>query len=77
MSESVTIELQPWDHADGVRLRALEQQARAAGVVRLLLETGTAQPDAMRFYQREGYAQIDNFGPYVGEELSVCFAVDL
>ncbi|GIJ33278.1 Acetyltransferase (GNAT) family protein [Micromonospora sediminimaris] len=58
-------------------LRALEQAARDAGVRTLLLETGTAQPDAMRFYEREGYRRIDNFGPYQGEPLSVCYARDL
>ncbi|MFF5171590.1 GNAT family N-acetyltransferase [Micromonospora sp. NPDC000089] len=58
-------------------LRGLEDAARSAGVTRLLLETGTAQPDAMRFYEREGYHRIDNFGPYAGAELSVCYARDL
>ncbi|RKN49602.1 GNAT family N-acetyltransferase [Micromonospora endolithica] len=58
-------------------LRALEDAARAAGVGTLLLETGTAQPDAMRFYEREGYRRIENFGPYRGEPLSVCYARDL
>ncbi|WP_408631811.1 GNAT family N-acetyltransferase [Micromonospora palythoicola] len=58
-------------------LRALEQAAHDAGVRTLLLETGTAQPDAMRFYEREGYRRIDNFGPYRGEALSVCYARDL
>ncbi|NHC16167.1 GNAT family N-acetyltransferase [Motilibacter deserti] len=58
-------------------LRALEEQARAAGVGRLLLETGTAQPDAIRFYEREGYGRIEQFGAYVGSEISVCYARDL
>ncbi|SCL21735.1 Acetyltransferase (GNAT) family protein [Micromonospora pallida] len=58
-------------------LRALEHEARHRGVVKLLLETGTAQPDAMRFYEREGYDRIDNFGPYQGEALSVCYARQL
>ncbi len=58
-------------------LRALERQAVARGVRRLVLETGPAQPDAIRFYEREGYHRIDNFGPYVGEPLSVCYARSL
>ncbi|RIV36039.1 GNAT family N-acetyltransferase [Micromonospora radicis] len=58
-------------------LRALEEAARDTGVRTLLLETGTAQPDAMRFYEREGYRRIANFGPYRGEALSVCYARDL
>ncbi|WP_416903874.1 GNAT family N-acetyltransferase [Micromonospora echinospora] len=55
-------------------LHSLEHEARGRGVVNLLLETGTAQPDAMRFYEREGYHRIGNFGPYEGESLSVCYA---
>ena len=58
-------------------LHALEDAARHAGVRALLLETGTAQPDAMRFYEREGYHRIDNFGPYRGESLSVCYSREL
>ncbi|AXH36354.1 GNAT family N-acetyltransferase [Humibacter sp. BT305] len=58
-------------------LRALEDEARRLGASRLVLETGTAQPDAIRFYQREGYAPIPLFGSYVGSEISVCFGRDL
>ncbi|WP_432512900.1 GNAT family N-acetyltransferase [Kineococcus sp. SYSU DK001] len=58
-------------------LRAIEDEARALGVRRLLLETGTLQPEALRFYLREGYERIENFGPYAGEELSICCARDL
>lgn len=58
-------------------LRALEDHARGLGIARLLLETGTGQPDAIRFYQREGYEPIEAYGPYVGEPLSRCFARDL
>ncbi|VVJ15986.1 Histone acetyltransferase HPA2 and related acetyltransferases [Amycolatopsis camponoti] len=58
-------------------LRALEDHARDLGIPRLLLETGTGQPDAMRFYRREGYEPIEAYGPYAGEPLSRCFARDL
>ncbi|WP_103348280.1 GNAT family N-acetyltransferase [Amycolatopsis sp. CA-128772] len=58
-------------------LRALEDHARELGITRLLLETGTGQPDAIRFYQREGYEPIEAYGPYRGEPLSRCFARDL
>ncbi|GAA0288035.1 GNAT family N-acetyltransferase [Kineococcus aurantiacus] len=58
-------------------LRAVEAEARALGVRRLLLETGTLQPEALRFYLREGYERIENFGPYAGQELSICCARDL
>ena len=58
-------------------LRALEDHARRLGIARLLLETGTGQPDAIRFYQREGYEPIEAYGPYAGEPISRCFARDL
>jgi GNAT superfamily N-acetyltransferase len=54
-------------------LRALEDRARARGWNTLRLETGTAQPDAMRFYEREGYELIPNFGAYAGAPLSLCY----
>ncbi|GAB2958140.1 GNAT family N-acetyltransferase [Amycolatopsis acidiphila] len=58
-------------------LRELEARADRLGVATLKLETGTAQPDAIRFYEREGYRQIENFGPYQGEPLSRCYARQL
>ena len=58
-------------------LRALEEHARRAGVTRLLLETGTRQPEAIRFYEREGYLRVPNFGPYAGAPESVCYAREL
>jgi GNAT superfamily N-acetyltransferase len=54
-------------------LRALEAAARERGWTTLRLETGTAQPDAIRFYEREGYRRIPLFGGYAGSELSVCY----
>ena len=54
-------------------LRALESAAVERGWTTLRLETGTAQPDAQRFYEREGYRQIPSFGAYVGSNLSVCY----
>lgn len=54
-------------------LGALENDARARGWDRLVLETGDEQPDAIRFYEREGYELIPNFGYYVGEPLSKCY----
>ncbi len=54
-------------------LRTLEDDARARGWTRLVLETGDTMLPAQRFYAREGYAPIPLFGPYVGSDLSVCF----
>ncbi|MGW4485702.1 GNAT family N-acetyltransferase [Amycolatopsis sp. NPDC004368] len=55
-------------------LRALEDQATANGITRLLLETGVRQPDAMRFYEREGYEPIPAFGAYRSDPLARCYA---
>ena len=54
-------------------LRALEEAALTRGWTTLRLETGTEQPDAQRFYEREGYHRIPLYGPYAGSTLSVCF----
>lgn len=58
-------------------LRSLEAEAASLGLTELLLEPGTGQPDAMRFYEREGYAPIPNFGPYRDEPTSRCYARSL
>jgi GNAT superfamily N-acetyltransferase len=58
-------------------LRALENYARLHGVESLVLSTGVKQPDAIRFYEREGYQPIDGYGPYVGEPLARCFTLRL
>jgi len=54
-------------------LRRLEQFGHEAGWSRLVLETGLLQPDAIRFYTREGYTRIPNFGYYADSDDSVCF----
>ncbi|GIE27723.1 N-acetyltransferase [Actinoplanes italicus] len=54
-------------------LRALESAAVERGWTTIRLETGPAQPDAMRFYEREGYHEIPLFGPYTGSDVSVCY----
>lgn len=54
-------------------LRRLEQEARRRGWHRLVLETGTKQLAAVRFYEREGYASIPRFGYYVDSEWSLCY----
>jgi putative acetyltransferase len=58
-------------------LRRLEEFGRERRWARLVLETGDQQPDAIRFYTREGYEPIPRFGYYVDSEYSVCFAKPL
>jgi putative acetyltransferase len=58
-------------------LAELEATAAELGVTRLVLETGPRQPDAIALYEKHGYAAIPNFGPYINDPLSLCFAKDL
>jgi putative acetyltransferase len=54
-------------------LRALEDRARDRDWDRLVLETGDRLPEAIRFYEREGYTRIPNFGHYANSTLSLCY----
>ena len=58
-------------------LRTLEDDARARGWDRLVLETGDTMLPAQRFYAREGYSPIPLFGPYRWSDLSVCLGKSL
>ncbi|WP_328462294.1 GNAT family N-acetyltransferase [Actinoplanes sp. NBC_00393] len=68
--------VEPGSRGSGVStaiLHALEAAALDRGWTTIRLETGPAQPDAMRFYEREGYTEILPFGAYVGSDVSVCY----
>lgn len=41
---------------------ALERDAHAAGIERLVLETGPMQPEAIRLYRALGYTDTDGGG---------------
>ena len=61
-------------------LGAIEAVARQLGVNRLVLETGTRQPEAIALYSRAGFAEIPLFGEYADSphpELTLCMAKDL
>ena len=58
-------------------LERLEEYGREHGLSRLVLETGNRQPDAIRFYQRQGYTPVPKFGHYVDSAISLCFAKPL
>ncbi|MFI6993920.1 GNAT family N-acetyltransferase [Nonomuraea wenchangensis] len=58
-------------------LHVLEDHARRHGTASVVLSTGVKQPDAIRFYEREGYQPIDGYGPYAGEPLARCFTLEL
>ncbi|MFF4212476.1 GNAT family N-acetyltransferase [Streptomyces sp. NPDC001796] len=58
-------------------LAALEEDARAAGRTRMVLETGTKQPEAVALYTSSGYEPCAKFGYYRFYESSLCFAKPL
>ncbi|MGC7096890.1 GNAT family N-acetyltransferase [Amycolatopsis lurida] len=51
-------------------LAELERTALAAGRRRMVLETGTEQPEAIELYRSSGYLEMDGFGYYAHEETS-------
>ncbi|MFB7866347.1 MULTISPECIES: GNAT family N-acetyltransferase [unclassified Streptomyces] len=55
-------------------LAALEADARAAGRTRMVLETGTAQPEAIALYTSSGYEPCAKFGYYREYPNSRCYA---
>jgi GNAT superfamily N-acetyltransferase len=57
----------------GRLLAAAEALAQRLGAPRIYLETGTGQPEAIRFYERSGYTRIPLYAPYVGSPLSVSY----
>jgi GNAT superfamily N-acetyltransferase len=58
-------------------MAALEDDARAHGRKRVILETGTGQPEAISLYEALGYERIPNFGHYKDEPGARCFAKPL
>ncbi len=59
-------------------LAALEVEARALGVQRLVLETGVRQAPALALYRATGFRPIPLYGDYcLSPETSVCLGKDL
>lgn len=64
----------------GVARTVLEELERTAGTLgyeRLILETGTLQPEAIALYEAHGFEPIEPYGVYKNSPLSRCFAKDL
>ncbi|WP_116706376.1 GNAT family N-acetyltransferase [Actinomycetospora cinnamomea] len=55
-------------------LAELERTAAAAGCGRTVLESGSAQPEAIAFYRARGYHEMPGFGVYRDAPGSICFA---
>lgn len=58
-------------------LAELESTAALAGRKRLVLETGTKQPEAIGLYISSGYDRIENFGVYRCDPDSRCYGKEL
>lgn len=54
-------------------LTGAETAATSAGAIRIVLQTGDRQPEAVSFYQKMGYQKIPVFEPYTSMEYSNCF----
>ncbi|RKN37770.1 GNAT family N-acetyltransferase [Streptomyces hoynatensis] len=61
-------------------LALLEEDARRAGRIRMVLETGIAQPEAIALYESSGYLRLpeaEKFGVYRFSRTSRCYAKPL
>jgi putative acetyltransferase len=58
-------------------LSVLEAWALAAGMSRLVLETGDNETAAIRLYEQAGFRRVACFGEYAASAQSVCYAKSL
>lgn len=58
-------------------MQDLERGARDAGLTRLVLETGTEQPEAVALYEKLGYTRIRPYGKYANEPEQLCYGKTL
>lgn len=58
-------------------LTHLETTATEAGAEAMVLETGTAQPEAIGLYESSGYMRIKGFGHYLWSPENRCFGKPL
>jgi GNAT superfamily N-acetyltransferase len=67
----------PYARGSGVAssiLAALEAQAHSHGFSVIAAEAGSAQSDGRSFYVSAGFAEVPNFGPYIGVNGSYCYS---
>lgn len=53
-------------------METVEKHAAATGCHRAVLETGADMPEALAFYQKNGYQIVPNYGDFVDDEICVC-----
>jgi ribosomal protein S18 acetylase RimI-like enzyme len=54
-------------------LRYLEKFARVSEYKKIWLETRVVNDNACKFYLKNGYTRIENYGQYIGREECACF----
>ena len=54
-------------------LLELQKWTKELGYKKCVLETGIRQTEAVKFYQKNGFQRIENYGQYKGKENSICF----
>ena len=57
----------------GMILNYLHEKAYSLAFSTIRLETGAQQPEAISFYKKHGYVEIEKFGEYVDCGSSLCF----
>lgn len=58
-------------------LNELEIWAKENGYAKTILETGTAQTEAIGLYKNSSYTLTENYGPYIGMTDSICMEKSL
>ena len=58
-------------------LKSLEDRARATGSVRVRLQTGTRQPEAISLYASAAYEPCEPWGRYASDPNALCFSKTL
>ncbi|MFC5653412.1 GNAT family N-acetyltransferase [Paenibacillus solisilvae] len=61
----------------GEILQKLEAKAKEKKAAYIRLETGAPQPEAIGFYKKHGYYEIEKYGEYVDCESSLCYEKSL
>ncbi|EOI06966.1 hypothetical protein UAY_00308 [Enterococcus moraviensis ATCC BAA-383] len=56
----------------GAIIQLLEADILGKGYQQVVLETGKEMVNAIRFYEKQGYQMIPNYGEFVGDERCVC-----
>jgi GNAT superfamily N-acetyltransferase len=59
IAQEIVLELQKW--------------TKELGYKKCVLETGIRQTEAVKFYQKNGFQRIENYGQYKGKKNSICF----